>query len=51
MFPLVYFVRHGQTDWNAELRFQGQVEIDINDTGRAQARANGKTLARLIDDP
>ena len=51
MFPLVYFVRHGQTDWNAELRFQGQVEIDINDTGRAQARANGKTLTRLIDDP
>ncbi|MVA98778.1 histidine phosphatase family protein [Nitratireductor sp. CAU 1489] len=51
MFPLVHFVRHGQTDWNAELRFQGQVEIDINDTGRMQARRNGRALAHLIDDP
>lgn len=47
----VYFVRHGQTDWNAEGRLQGQTDTDLNDTGRAQASGNGALLARLVDDP
>jgi probable phosphoglycerate mutase len=51
MFPLVYFVRHGQTDWNAEHRLQGQADIDINDVGRAQATRNGQKLAELIAEP
>ena len=49
--PTVYFVRHGETDWNAEARLQGQADTDLNDTGRAQASANGRLLARLIADP
>lgn len=49
--PLVYFVRHGQTDWNAEGRLQGQADTDINDKGRRQATRNGEKLARLIPDP
>lgn len=48
MFPLVYFVRHGQTDWNAEHRLQGQADTSLNDNGRAQARRNGRRLAELI---
>lgn len=48
---LVYFVRHGQTDWNAGSRFQGQEEIEINATGRRQARQNGRRLAGLVGDP
>lgn len=51
MLPLAYFVRHGQTDWNAEGRIQGQVDTDINETGRRQADGNGARLAELIEDP
>lgn len=51
MLPLVYFARHGQTDWNVEFRLQGQADTDLNDVGRGQADANGRTLAGLIADP
>ena len=37
MPPLVYLARHGQTAYNHEGRFQGQQEIPLDDTGRAQA--------------
>jgi len=49
-WPL-YFIRHGQTDWNAERRFQGHAEIPINETGRKQASRNGDALASEIDNP
>jgi probable phosphoglycerate mutase len=48
MYPLTYFARHGQTDYNAEIRVQGQADIDINAVGRRQADENGEKLARLI---
>lgn len=51
MRGLVYFIRHGQTDWNAEARLQGQVDIALNATGRAQATRNGAFLAGLLSDP
>ena len=49
-WPELYFIRHGQTDWNAEARLQGQAETDLNETGRAQATGNGRRLAGLIAD-
>ena len=43
----IYFVRHGQTEWNAIRRMQGQWNSDLNNLGRAQADANGQFLKRL----
>jgi len=43
----LYFVRHGQTEWNAIRRMQGQWNSDLNDLGREQADRNGKFLAGL----
>ncbi len=45
--PLI-FVRHGETDWNRELRYQGQCDIPLNDLGRRQAARNGRALAGLL---
>ncbi|CAN5499181.1 hypothetical protein BH10ACT6_BH10ACT6_06870 [soil metagenome] len=42
----LYLVRHGETDWNRRRRIQGLTDIPLNDTGRAQALATGRLLAR-----
>jgi broad specificity phosphatase PhoE len=46
--PRFYFVRHGETDWNAERRLQGQLDIALNDIGRRQSAQCGSTLRGLI---
>ncbi len=46
----LYFVRHGQTEWNAIRRMQGQWNSDLNDLGRAQAEVNGRFLQGLDID-
>ena len=37
-------IRHGESTWNLENRFTGWVDVDLTDTGVAQARQGGKLL-------
>ncbi len=48
--PTLYFVRHGETDWNAEARLQGQQDVPLNAFGRVQAEEAGERLRRTVPD-
>ena len=53
---MIYIVRHGETQWNAEGRIQGRRDIELNEDRRRQAEAaaealRGKTFQALITSP
>ena len=43
----IYAFRHGQTDWNAEGRVQGHLDVPLNTEGRRQAEALAPRLVAL----
>lgn len=47
----VYFVRHGTTKWNKELRYQGTSDIPLSKEGVEQAALTGMRFAFLKDEP
>ncbi len=46
--PLLYYIRHGETDWNAEGRVQGTRDIPLNRKGIGQASAAGAILRDVL---
>jgi broad specificity phosphatase PhoE len=46
--PVLYFARHGETDFNAAHRLQGQYQTSLNEVGREQAAISGELLRDLF---
>ncbi len=44
----LFFIRHGETDWNLQRRFQGQSNIELNNKGRSQAIENANLLKQSL---
>ncbi|MEB3233568.1 MAG: histidine phosphatase family protein [Leptolyngbyaceae bacterium] len=48
--PRILLVRHGETDWNRDGRFQGQIDVPLNENGRMQAQKCADFLAPIRID-
>jgi broad specificity phosphatase PhoE len=46
--PTIYYMRHGETDWNVEGRLQGGIDTPLNQLGLSQAAHAGRVLAGLF---
>ena len=49
--PTLYLLRHGETEFNVEGRYQGQRDSPLTPRGRDQARCHGALLKTLIVEP
>tara|TARA_R110001583_G_scaffold188237_1_gene350136 strand:+ start:38350 stop:38997 length:648 start_codon:yes stop_codon:yes gene_type:complete len=48
IYPTLYLLRHGQTEWNVEGRLQGRLDSALTETGVAQAHAQRAILAPIL---
>jgi len=46
--PVIYYIRHGETAWNADGRLQGVQDTALNELGRRQAAQAGHVLCDLL---
>jgi broad specificity phosphatase PhoE len=46
--PVLYYIRHGETEWNAVRRLQGQSDTPLNANGEVQAQRCGRVLRDLL---
>lgn len=46
----IILIRHGETEWNKVRKYQGHMDIELNDWGRQQAGEAAKELANLDID-
>ena len=46
----LYIIRHGETPWNTQLRLQGQTDVELNEKGRALAKATAQALRSVPFD-
>ena len=42
----LYFIRHGETEWNVKKKIQGKTDVPLNENGRKQARALAERLLK-----
>lgn len=49
-YPTIYLLRHGETKWNVEGRYQGQKDSPLTNNGKEQARINALKLQKNIEN-
>jgi Fructose-2,6-bisphosphatase len=47
--PTIILVRHGQTKWNVEGRYQGRLNSDLTEKGKEQAKENALKIAKVLN--
>ena len=47
--PTIYLLRHGETVWNTEGRYQGQLDSELTPKGERQAKENALKLSKYVD--
>ncbi len=47
--PTIILVRHGQTKWNVEGRYQGRLNSDLTEKGKEQSKENAHKIAKVLN--